>query len=151
MEKQGGKMTGPFKPTPGGVITNDPTTVWRATNAIIQADWPSEMRTYFMTHQVVSWIHQNRAREEYAALYGNGALYMADAAGVCEENVTADQVAGTIQGDVPERGKDSAVVVGATRKAYTGPAATVESVKEDTETLRAIVNGLETRVTKLEQ
>lgn len=102
---------------PKKVVTNDPETVWRSTPAVIDAEWPSEMRSYFMTNYVDRWSKNEKSRNEYARIYGEEKLYFVDQYGICEENIHADQVAGTVANPPSD---DDRVILGSTRKAYRG-------------------------------
>jgi hypothetical protein len=114
-------MTHPFQPT-GKTVSVGPETIWRRTNEIIEGPWPDGMRTYFMTNYVAKWSKDEKSREEYERVYGKDKLADVDQFGICEENTNADQVAGTIQGEIPEleEGK-SQCVKGGVRVAFSGP------------------------------
>ena len=47
----------------------------------------SEMRAYFMTHQPAEWMENDRARTEFAKIYGEEALVTLDWDGTVPENV----------------------------------------------------------------
>jgi hypothetical protein len=46
----------------------------------------SEMRTYFMTHQPADWMYNEKARAEFAKIYGEKALVTLDWDGTVPEN-----------------------------------------------------------------